>query len=367
MDLLSRFTHYLSTITKEDKIAVLYHAYCTDGLCSALITVKALERYLGRNVNFKIYYGLYYISEEIIQFFSNNGITKVIFVDLALYSKEEMIKKTEQTVDLLLIDHHEFNHDLNSEHTLFLHASLLHPEIKSYYYPASKLVYDLFSPFVRIDDLDWLACVGLISDSAYLQWKDFVIDVMQKHSFEFKEDIFSTELGKLIGNIGAAQRFNETGEKNVFNIVYHAVSCKEVMNHPLLLDCKRNIEHELEYWVALRGNAQIYGNLIIYFIVPKYDIGARLATFLVSKYFLNKTVVVISGKGDYARVSARDYTTLRVNDLLQKSVREIPFASAGGHVNCAAAKFKLECLHLFTLALTLSYTALKSEELKENS
>src|SRR3989344_215606 len=171
MDLIKRFGEYINNIKKEDKIAILYHANCCDGLCSCIITNKALERILKRKVDFNIHYTHFEITEEIIEFFKKNKIKKVIAVDLSLYAKSDMIKKAENYVDLLIIDHHEHKGNINSRKTTFVHADLINEEIKSNFYPASKLCYDLFSSLIDLTDLDWLVSLGIISDMGYRQWR----------------------------------------------------------------------------------------------------------------------------------------------------------------------------------------------------
>ena len=38
--IVQRFVDFVKDIKKDDKTAVFYHAYCTDGVCSAVLTTK---------------------------------------------------------------------------------------------------------------------------------------------------------------------------------------------------------------------------------------------------------------------------------------------------------------------------------------
>jgi single-stranded DNA-specific DHH superfamily exonuclease len=359
MDLIDKFQNYVKNIKLTDKICVLYHGYCGDGLGSAVITIKSLERILKRKVDFRIHYTVFEITDELIDYFKKNSITKVVVVDNALYAREDMIKKAENVVDILIIDHHEYVNDLNSEKTTFIHASLYNNKIKSHFYPASKLVYDLFSTITDVSDLDWIACMGLISDRGYNQWKAFVDSVLIKYKIPYNDNIFMTELGTCVSNVGGGRSFKEAID-SLFELLYNAKSYKEVLNAEFLIKYKKIITEEMQRLILLRNKAEVYKDLIIYYCKPKFKVGANVSSALSFDYFVGKTIVLICDYGEeYCELNARNQIgTVRTNDLLQMAMKGIPGPIPGGHAPASGGKLHRDYIQKFISNLKQAYDKL---------
>ena len=360
MDIIEKFKNYISNINKRDKIAVVYHGNCADGLCSAIILNKAVERISKRKIDFNMHYLYYEVKEELIDFVKANKINKVIFVDLSIYVKEDMIRKLEKYAEILLIDHHEYETDLNDNRLTFVHSTFIDNKIKSPAYPASKLVYDIFSKIIDISDLDWLSCLGLISDMGYDQWKGFVIKTGIKYKAKINENVFLSDLGICSSNISTSKRFNDNIEK-VFNVVYKAKTYKNILHNKFLLSYKKKANEELQHWINNRINAENYKDLVIYEIKPKYPIGTTLATILSREYFKNKTVVIISEDIEdmKLKLNARNQIgTLRTNDLLVEATKGLKDSNAGGHAPAAGGGIYPKDLERFKKQLKEAYDKL---------
>ncbi len=359
MKILEKFKEYIKNIKKEDKIAVLYHAHCADGLSSCIILNKSLERILKRKIDYNIHYTYFEITDDIIKFFKKNKINKVIFVDLSIYINENMIREAEKYVDLLIIDHHEYINDINNEKTTFIHSTFINNNIKSSAYPASKLVYDIFSDLTDITDLDWLASLGLISDMGYEQWKDFVNKTIKKYKAKQNDKIFLSDFGISSVNISTSKRFSDNIE-DVFQIVYNAKSYNDIMENKTLLKYKKMANDEIKYWIDNSNKSEKYKNMIIYEIKPKYAIGSTLSTILSREYFKENTIIIICDLEDGSlKLNARDQNNkIRMNDLLQKAIENIPNSNAGGHAPASGGKIPKEYLELFKKQLKESYNNL---------
>lgn len=357
MEILEKFKHYILNIKKEDKIAVLYHAFCCDGLCSCILVNKSIERILNRKVDFNIHYTKFEITEDIIKFFKENHISKAIFVDLSISINEDMIKKAEKIADLLVIDHHEYNKDFNSAKTTFVYSTFINNKLESTHYPASKLAFDIFSKLTDLSDLDWLACIGTISDRSYDEWKDFVDKTMTKYKIKSNANIFMTEFGNVTSSISTTKRFSETVDET-FKIVYNAKSHKDLLNNKYLLSYKKKANDELKYWIDnAEKKSEVHNDLVIYPIHPKYNIGSTLSTVLSFEYFKNKTVVIICDIDEPSlKLNIRNQTNkIRTNDLLQEAIKGIPNSNAGGHVPASGGSIPREYVEKFKKQLIESY------------
>jgi len=170
MDLMPGLVKFVRSIKSKDRIAV-YHHTDTDGLCSAVIAAKAIERLTGRRpLQFVSKQNEVSITPIIIRRLKSKKITKLVCTDLCVDGNPATVREVEKFADILVIDHHKLYHNLNSPRTVFLKSEM----VTSAYYPASKLAFDLFSRIININDLDWLAAAGTIADVAYKEWRGFI-------------------------------------------------------------------------------------------------------------------------------------------------------------------------------------------------
>src|SRR3989344_6489774 len=112
MGLLERFRKFIESIRQEDNLAIFYHAKCTDGLCSCIITSKSITKLTGLKPKFHIQ-NQHEINEDTLIFIKSNKIKKVIFVDLCPEGDIVNFKKLESYSEILIIDHHKFKNNLD--------------------------------------------------------------------------------------------------------------------------------------------------------------------------------------------------------------------------------------------------------------
>ena len=170
---LADFKARMLAITKDTRIALL-HDTDADGICSGVLLAKAIERMRGKPID-----------EVIYQPHKNVGITKenalkckkikidILFtVDKAVDEDRELLENASLFFKVVSIDHHQFKDDATDE-MVFVIKSQMISDLDGGRYPASKLVYDLFSPLVDIADLDWVSTAGPIGDGSYPDMERF--------------------------------------------------------------------------------------------------------------------------------------------------------------------------------------------------
>ncbi len=350
MDLKETFKNYIKNLKQEDNIHVYYHAYCADGLCSAVITTKAIERIQNLKIKNIIAHKFYEVTPELIKQVKENKAKKVIFADLSIDAKPEMIKQLEKEAEILIIDHHQYENSLESEKTIFLHASKIKQEIDSSKYPASKLTYDLFSELTNIEDLDWLSAIGLISDMGYNTWKQFVKNIVKKYKFTENEDIMKTDIGKAKALLSTAMMFPRSDNGTILHTVYNYKEPNELLNNNEFRRLQKQVTEEMNHWIKKLNTAETHGNLIIYEIKPKIYISSTLSTVLSIEYLQKKTLILISDMEDQEKlvINSRDQSMkTNMNELLKEATKGLKEATAGGHIPAAGAKIKREDLKQF--------------------
>ena len=146
-------------------------------------------------------------TEKTIKLLKKNKINKVITTDMTVdEGGKKPIKKIEKFADILILDHHKIYHDLNSKKTVMLKPQLVtHTKLDSSRYPAAKFVYDLSNKILDIQDLDWVAAVGLIGDASTKSWKPFITKVFKKYKIKYNKDQYKTRLGKVAVVISSAE------------------------------------------------------------------------------------------------------------------------------------------------------------------
>ncbi len=357
MDAIKKLKSYIESIKSEDKIAIIYHGFCGDGVCSAVIISRSIEKILKRKIDFYIQDPSHEITQEALDFLLKNKVKKLICVDIFPYKPTSLFDKAEKYFNILVIDHHPYTKDINSKKTLFIHASFINKDIASHAYPASKLTFDLFSNLVDISDIDYLSCFGLIVDASFNQWKDFVFETMKKYKFETNDDIFKTKFGEASTNIQLSKRFKDNIEE-VFDVIYNSKKPEDIIDSKILIKYKNKINGEIQYWINNRDKAEKHGNLIIYEIKSEFNIGTSVSTVLSFDYFSGKTLVLIreDPNDEFLTLSARDQKiNIKVNILLEKATKDISNASVGGHDPAAGGRIKKEHLELFKKNLIKTY------------
>jgi len=349
-EIMKRFKEFISSITKEDIVAVLHHTD-PDGVCSGVIAAKLVEKIRGKKIDLRLNQraGAIPVTESSLEILKQNNITKLIITDLCVDQETSNLKEIEKFAEILVIDHHKIYEDINSEKTVFIKPDFI-SEKKSSAYPASKFCFDLASEITDMSDFDWIAAVGLIGDCAFLTWVSFIDKVLAKYDMAKDPDIFQTDLGKGASLISDAESFDTANVEEAFNVVYTASSPNDLLNSSLQ-KYRDTVENEISYWKEhLNEFAEFYDdiNLIFYMIKSKYRIKAPLNTRL-SIENPNKTILLLQeSENNTISISARRRDEkVAVNNLLENAIKGLEGASGGGHIPAAGATIKKADLQKF--------------------
>ncbi|MBU2476987.1 hypothetical protein KKG83_05955 [Candidatus Micrarchaeota archaeon] len=346
---------------KEKRTAVLHHTD-PDGVCSGIITAKALERITGKKpLLFHQNPGEITVTENTVKELKEKQIQFLVSVDLSVDQNPEPIKEIEEFAKILVLDHHKTYNELNSTETLMIKSKDL-TGVEGSKYPVSKLSFDLFSDLTDLKDLDWIACIGLLGDNAYSEWKDFVDGTIEKYGFEKKiEENILFKIKKLIESI---EVMDYSKMENLINVFLSAKKPEDLMKKDLLMELE-GMEKEVAFWrMEFEQKKEVFPGELIYFeLKPEHSIKSVLIN-RISQRYKNKTIVLVQDFSEehvYFSARRQDFK-VKVNDLLEKAVEGIPEATAGGHIPAAAGRIPRKYLKQFKENLIKKATKVKSEK-----
>ncbi len=340
-----RFFEFISNLNEKHKIAILSHTDL-DGITSAVEASKILGKI--DFIDFVDY--SYEMLKPYVKKLKKMKINKVLILDLSSDTEKQSIKKIEKYADILIIDHHQFQANLDSEKTVFIKTK---GEI-----PACYACYYLFSKIQKIPS--WLPAIGIVSDLPNKYDNKNSQKVFQDFKLGEKKDIWKYVENSFL----AIKYFSENLEKiyKEFNKANKLEDLDKLEKYALPL--KKEIE---KYKQKFEKQKQIYNNLIIYELFPKPKY--RIKSFLINHISLkdkNKTYVFIS-KDKKVSISIRSQNKdINCVKLLKNSMKNIPNSSSGGHIPAAGGQIPIRYFNKFKKNLIKEYEKLQSKTTKQN-
>jgi len=331
-ELFGRFQRFVKNITPKDRIALCYHRD-PDGLASALLVSKAIEKYSGNKIRFlhaSDYNELHVLEKAIAE----ESPDKIIIVDLSLDSKlNSFAELNKHCKSILMLDHHKIYQDLNSEDIIFIKSQYVNEELDGSKYPVSKLSYDLFSNLVDLSKSRWIACLGIIGDNGYSSWEPFFNKVMHEDNISIEELRSGTEL------INSIETIHPELFPQLFDYLNNCPNLNDFLNSEFneyrqeLYDMADKILAEMDDKADIHNSI----SLIIYKINAKYNIKSFIANQM--SYENPAKTIVVMQEMDPDRIwfsARRQDFKLKMNELLEEAIKGIPDSSAGGHIPASA-------------------------------
>lgn len=314
-----RFFDFVSRLTDKDKIAFVSHTDL-DGITSAKVANMVLSANI---IKFIDYIDL---NDNLVKELRDKKVTKVIFFDLD-FERASIIKSIEQFAEILIIDHHIFMSDLNSNKTVFLSAPG---------YCSSYICYYLFSKIQNVSKFDWLVAAASLSDFCYRKNAEWLMQIKEKYGDKFSIE----EMTKL-------SRIYDLAHKLALTLIYFRENLNEayrmigdnIDSVGNLDNYAKDVQKEIdESAILFEKEKKVYGGGEIYFweFAPEFYIKSILINGLSMKY-KNKTLIIVENNKTYFEVSARRQDG-KVN--LVEMLKKLTFGfkgTSGGHMCSAGA------------------------------
>ena len=343
--LVKRFKEFCKGLSKNDRVAILHHSD-SDGLCSAVITAKAIESLTGKKpVVVRHYeYGNVKQGKKAASLMKKKKANILIVLDIGIDSAPHSLQEYCAFEKCLIIDHHTMYKDLNSENTVFLKAQFFTKKDPSTYV-TSKFAFDLFSKVTDVSKLDWVACVGIIGDMSLKNWKPFVKKTIKKRKISLTQ-LYETE-----DLIAAVEALADEELGKLFRVFYKAKRLQEVLKNGLTKYLKKFRKEKAAIVEGFVEKAEKFPELelFIYSIKNKQE---NLKSYVINEISCmhpSKTVILMQDLGgNRLRFSGRrqDFK-VKINELLVNATKGIPESTAGGHIPAAAGSIPKKYLKKF--------------------
>jgi single-stranded DNA-specific DHH superfamily exonuclease len=248
----------------------------------------------------------------------------MIFLDINTDNAMKFASK-----NTLIIDHHQF-----SKKPQVPFYNPMETDEKSYI-PASYLVYEVCSELENMEEVKWIAGVGVIGDKGEENselCRKFVDRFENKEELNLVSDyIFSTTLVE-----------HEEGYEEILKILLEAKSSKEVIQEPYFKECYDTIQNEIS---KSRNKIERDGNIIFVEVESRYNIKSIIASQILDR---NKNVIVVaySAFEDSYNISTRTNMGVNLGEIAKK-VAESCGGDGGGHRKAAGAKIEKKKLSVF--------------------
>lgn len=332
MDRRKQFSQFVKGIKPSDELAVLYDTDA-DGICSAVIFARALEKF-GHKVERFIPCSHANFNQARIEALRKENVNKIVMLDFSA-DQYDFLPQTIKNFDaILVIDHHKLYKDYNSKKCVFIKSQFIRSDLDGSNYCTSKMVFDLFSDITDISELNWLAAIGLVTDMSDTPWQDFLRKVYKQTKLSRNKLI---DIGTIIN---AGKQVEPPQVERAFEVVYEARKPEDIVNSNFTKVAK-SLQNEIEFWInKFEEKSDKKGNLWLYEIDPSARIGSMISTILALKY-PNDTIIVTRPHDGWVSINARNHNSkVAVNELLEKTTKGLKGSNAGGHIPAAGGTIR---------------------------
>jgi single-stranded DNA-specific DHH superfamily exonuclease len=321
-----------------------------DGIGAAVIISKTLKRIFNRYPKaIPADHDLKYVTRNDYDEISKQKAENIIIVDMSVDSKIDFITRLAKKHKILIIDHHQSKKNLNRNRNI-VHANpfFWKSRIASFRYASSKVAFDICNKVTNIDDLDWLAGLGIINDYSGKSWKSFLNRIYKKHPYLKGKDNYSFEnkLGYIAHIITSGYYSKRRSGKMGYDACLKAETPLDIIKtrsasakklKKMYNKVEKEIQSIMKNW---RKKAEIFENkkLIILKLETRFSIQSTIAT-KVSIKKPDHTVVVAKKTGKKIHVSfRRQDRKVNCGELAAAAIRGLKNANGGGHAPAAGGK-----------------------------
>ncbi len=337
---MEKAADFLKSIENKDNVIIVFHNDA-DGCCSCALMNNFLKKSIGKPADFIISQPMP-PAKNLIPKIRLSMPTKIIFLDLGVDQNPAMIKKLENDCEILIIDHHQLQNNMNSLRTI--HCN---PMFKSRKYQSvSYLAYKICSDLMDMKPYLWIAMVGIVGDYNTEDSLD-MIDEAQKMYPELiksksQDALHKSVFGQIADMISAAKADKISCEE-ITRTLNSCESQEDFMKNEKLTESYRKVQEEIEHVIIdAKSIASSSDKVVFYEIKSRFNIHSPVSTNI-SKEFPKKLIIVWEEIGNKIKISARNQgKNLNVGKLLKEAVRDLRHASAGGHEAAGGVSLRTE-------------------------
>ncbi len=260
--------------------------------------------------------------------------TKIIFLDMAIDQQDIYVKKLKGYSDILVIDHHKISKNINDERVVHFNPRYVKKDI---YQSTSYLAYKTVSEIINIEDLLWIAGVGMVSDYN-LEYSTDVVDKIRE-KYDIDAELYDSFLGCIADMIAATKSTKALTCEEMVEIIEKAKDPENEINNKMTESYEIIKKEMTKLQKDFEENGEKHKNLILYQIKSEYNLSSPLST-RVSEKHKDKIVAIYEISNGKVKMSGRNQgKKFDVAKTFQQACYGLD-ASAGGHEAAAGATLK---------------------------
>lgn len=333
-----RAINFLKTITEKDKVAIFSHTD-VDGFVAGRVMHEAIPAEIIQFLDYSPK-----LVSNLIPLIEEKKIKKVIFTDLNLEQNRADVKRLAGIAEILIIDHHEYSEDLNSEKVIFMKT----PSTTCASYTAYCLLTKI-SGFT-LEKLDWLVGAAVIADYTFESHQEFIKKIEEKYHFsdqaKTNRQAFHSDLGKIAITLSNAIIYFDD-KTNEFYYLFKKM--KTMKDLSLIEKYANTVQEEIDKVISDFEQYHETKNELFYYLASvNYGITSAISTILSGKY-PNNTIIFLADYGkEIIKISARRQDgKVNLPLLLGKCLDGLRETTFGGHVKAAGGSFLKRDLEKF--------------------
>lgn len=319
------FFEYVGNLGEKDKIALITHTDL-DGLTAGVMVDRVVDADIVKLLGYTD------LHDGLVDELREAGVNKVITTDLFI-KDPGFVKKLESFAEVLILDHHPFREDWNSDKTVFIKVEDG--------YCAGYLCYKLFSRIKSLEKLDWLVACSCVSDYCFFKTEDWLTEVFEKYGdvFEISGDYVrkSGKFWDLQYKLSLAMIYFRDDLKKVFDSIG-----EDFGNIGDLGKHADEVESEIRKFVKIFDEkGEEFERGYLYEFDPKFAVGSIVSNILSNKERDKFFVIVRPDKHDESyHVSVRRQDKKESSDkFLVDLLGGLEGADGGGHDAAAGGHF----------------------------
>lgn len=319
-----RLLNFIKDLDEKDRIAIFSHTD-VDGIVAAKIANQVI------GANFIRFMGYNEFNDDLLKWIKEKKINKIFMSDISFPNKK-FLRRVEKLAKVVIVDHHTFKEDLNTEKSVFINAQG---------YCASYLCYYLFSGMQNLENMDWLVVCASLFDWMYQKNQEWMEEVYDKYDERFdltEKHIKNSQFWKLQYEISLASLYFDKDLEKVFNALgagFGNIGDLEKYAKEVDTEIAKSISDFYVNKEDIREGYYMEFN-------SRFPVEALVVNIL-SAGTPNKTFIVAQEQGGYLKISARRQDgKVNLPELLRSLVNGFEESTAGGHIKAAGASFPVK-------------------------
>ncbi|MBI2565259.1 DHH family phosphoesterase [Candidatus Woesearchaeota archaeon] len=338
--LFDKVVQTIDKISSKDKIAIFYDGD-SDGICAFTLLRKILER-LNKSIAIVSheFHGNVQFTQKHLTVWREQGISHIITLDLPVDHVKENFTFLKD-FKTIIIDHHPSRNKPEKKNIILFKPEFFTDMENPSFYCTTKIVYDVMSKLVDINDLTWIALTGLIADYCWKDWEAFLKEGFKKYKIAWKDNLWETDIGLLTKLISGAGAFDDKGEalNKCIQSMYNAENLKDALQKLAQFSIvNETVQNYVDHFEE-RAEKLNDDKLLILEVKTHYKIVSPISTAVhTSGKFPKSFILVIQTSGEFVKLSARTPEQWDANKILQECVKGFEQANGGGHARASGGK-----------------------------